>query len=65
MTVDPTYFRPAGVETLLGDPSMAKADLGWVPQITLDGKVKEMVQSDLREAGRHRLLRGDSKAVDA
>lgn len=56
--IDPTYFRPAEVETLLGDPSMAKADLGWVPQITLDDMVKEMVQSDHREAKRQLLLRG-------
>ena len=57
MTVDPKYFRPAEVETLLGDPSMAKADLGWVPQITLDEMVKEMVHSDHREARRQLLLR--------
>ncbi len=58
VTIDPSYFRPAEVETLLGDPSMAKADLGWVPQITLDDMVKEMVQSDHREAKRQLLLRG-------
>ena len=60
VTIDPSYFRPAEVETLLGDPSMAKADLGWVPQITLDEMVKEMVQSDHREASRQLLLRGAS-----
>ena len=60
VTIDPSYFRPAEVETLLGDPSMAEADLGWVPQITLDEMVKEMVQSDHREASRQLLLRGDS-----
>lgn len=58
VTVDPNYFRPAEVETLLGDPSMAKADLGWVPQITLDEMVKEMVRSDHAEAKRQLLLRG-------
>ena len=58
VTVDPSYFRPAEVETLLGDPSMAKADLGWVPQITLDEMVKEMIQSDHLEARRQLLLRG-------
>ena len=60
VTIDPAYFRPAEVETLLGDPSMAKADLGWVPQITLDEMVKEMVQSDHRDASRQLLLRGNA-----
>ena len=60
VTIDPSYFRPAEVETLLGDPSMAKEDLGWVPQITLDEMVKEMVQSDHREASRQLLLRGNA-----
>ena len=60
VTIDPSYFRPAEVETLLGDPSMAKADLGWVPQITLDEMVKEMVQSDHREATRQLILRGNA-----
>ena len=60
VTIDPAYFRPAEVETLLGDPSMAKADLGWVPQITLDEMVKEMVQSDHREASRQLMLRGNA-----
>ena len=60
VTIDPAYFRPAEVETLLGDPAMAKEDLGWVPQITLDEMVKEMVQSDHREAARQLLLRGNA-----
>ncbi|GAB3355352.1 GDP-mannose 4,6-dehydratase [Lysobacter tyrosinilyticus] len=55
--VDPRYFRPAEVETLLGDPTLAKDDLGWVPQITLQGMVVEMMASDLVEAKRHALLR--------
>ena len=54
--VDPHYFRPAEVETLLGDPSLAKRNLGWVPQITLDEMVKEMVASDLEQAKQHALL---------
>ena len=58
VTIDPSYFRPAEVETLLGDPSMAKTDLGWVPQITLDEMIKEMIQSDHLEARRQLLLRG-------
>ncbi len=55
--VDPRYFRPAEVETLLGDPAKAKADLGWVPQITLDEMVREMVASDLEISCRHALLK--------
>ena len=55
--VDPRYFRPAEVETLLGDPSLAKEDLGWVPQITLDEMVVEMVAADLVSAKRHALLK--------
>jgi GDP-D-mannose dehydratase len=45
--VDPRYFRPAEVETLLGDPSKAKAKLGWVPEITVEEMCAEMVASDL------------------
>ena len=55
--VDPRYFRPTEVETLLGDPSKAKATLGWVPQITLQEMVTEMVISDLADAQRHSLLK--------
>jgi GDPmannose 4,6-dehydratase len=54
--VDPHYFRPAEVETLLGDPSLAKKDLGWIPEITLDEMVQEMVASDLEQAQQHALL---------
>jgi GDPmannose 4,6-dehydratase len=55
--VDPHYFRPAEVETLLGDPALAKEDLGWVPQITLDEMVREMVDHDLEQARQLALLR--------
>ena len=55
--VDPRYFRPTEVETLLGDPSKAKATLGWVPQIALQEMVTEMVISDLADAQRHALLK--------
>jgi GDPmannose 4,6-dehydratase len=55
--VDPRYFRPTEVETLLGDPSKAKADLGWVPEITLDEMVREMVAHDLSKAKQHALLK--------
>ena len=44
--VDPRYFRPTEVETLLGDPSKAKAKLGWSPKTTLQELVSEMVESD-------------------
>jgi len=47
--VDPHYFRPAEVESLLGDPSRAMQDLGWRPEITLDEMVQEMVAHDLRK----------------
>ena len=55
--VDPRYFRPTEVETLLGDPSKAKAELGWVPEITFDAMVAEMVANDLDQAKRHALLK--------
>ena len=55
--VDPRYFRPTEVETLLGNPAKAKAELGWVPQITLKEMVTEMIGCDLEEAKRHALLK--------
>ena len=55
--VDPRYFRPAEVETLLGDPSNAKEKLGWIPEITVQDMCAEMVQSDLEEAKRIKLLK--------
>jgi len=55
--VDPRYYRPAEVETLLGDPAKAKADLGWVPEITLDEMVAEMVANDLAGAKQNALLK--------
>jgi len=57
MRIDPRYFRPAEVETLLGDPTKAKEELGWEPQITAQEMCAEMVASDLIEARRHRLLK--------
>lgn len=54
--VDPRYFRPAEVETLLGDPSNAKSKLGWVPEITVQEMCAEMVSEDLKAAQRHALL---------
>ena len=54
--VDPRYFRPAEVETLLGDPSKAKEKLGWTPEITVEEMCAEMVASDLDTARQHALL---------
>jgi GDPmannose 4,6-dehydratase len=56
MQIDPHYYRPTEVETLLGDPSKAKEKLGWVPEITLDQMIEEMVASDLEMAKQHALL---------
>ena len=55
--IDPRYFRPAEVETLLGDPAKAKERLGWVPEITVQAMCEEMVASDLKIAKRHALLK--------
>lgn len=57
MRIDPRYFRPAEVETLLGDPAKAKAELGWVPEITAQEMCAEMVVEDLKTAKRHALLK--------
>jgi GDPmannose 4,6-dehydratase len=57
MRIDARYFRPAEVETLLGDPSKAKQKLGWTPEITAQQMCAEMVAEDLKSARRHRLLR--------
>ena len=61
--VDPHYFRPTEVETLLGDPSRAKKKLGWVPGITLDQMIEEMVVYDLEQAKQHALLKDHGYAV--
>ncbi len=55
--VDPRYFRPAEVETLLGDPTKAKDKLGWVPEITVEQMCSEMVAHDLNKAKQHALLK--------
>jgi len=54
--IDPRYYRPTEVETLLGDPTKAKERLGWVPEITLDQMIVEMVANDLDQAKQHALL---------
>ena len=55
--VDERYFRPAEVETLLGDPAKAKKELGWEPEITVQEMCAEMVSEDLNIAKRHALLK--------
>lgn len=57
MQIDPRYFRPTEVETLLGDPTKAKQKLGWVPEISIQEMCKEMVNSDLSEAKQHAILK--------
>jgi len=61
--VDSHYFRPTEVETLLGDPSKAKEKLGWIPEITLDEMVQEMVAFDLGQAKQHALLKNHGYTV--
>ncbi len=61
--VDSRYFRPAEVETLLGDPSKAKEKLGWVPQISAEEMCAEMVKHDLEKAKQHALLRAHGHKV--
>lgn len=63
--VDPRYFRPAEVESLLGDASKAKQKLGWTPKITFYELVKEMAQEDLKSAQRDELVKQHGYAVCA
>jgi GDPmannose 4,6-dehydratase len=63
VAIDPRYFRPAEVETLLGDPSKAKAKLGWTPEITAQQMCAEMVADDLEAARRHALLKAHGHNV--
>ncbi len=62
--VDPRYFRPTEVETLLGDPSKAKAKLGWTPEITVQQMCAEMVAADLQAAKQHALLKANGFVVN-
>ena len=65
MRIDPRYFRPAEVETLLGDPSKAKEKLGWVPEITAQEMCSEMVAYDLAEAKKlHFLIKNGFDGYD-
>jgi GDPmannose 4,6-dehydratase len=61
--IDPRYFRPAEVETLLGDPAKAKAKLGWTPQITLQEMIEEMMTTDLQSARQTALLKQHGYSV--
>ena len=61
--VDPRYFRPTEVDTLLGDPAKAKSRLGWMPEITVQEMCAEMVAHDLEEARRHALLKAHGYSV--
>lgn len=61
--VDPRYFRPTEVETLLGDPSKAREKLGWIPEITVQEMCKEMVAHDLEQAKQHALLKSHGHHV--
>ena len=63
LRIDPRYFRPAEVETLLGDPSKARERLGWEPEITAREMCAEMVAEDLRTARRHALLKAHGMAM--
>jgi GDPmannose 4,6-dehydratase len=63
MQIDPRYFRPAEVETLLGDPTKAKTTLGWTPEITVQEMCAEMVAEDLKIAKRHALLKANGHDI--
>ncbi|WP_339871554.1 GDP-mannose 4,6-dehydratase [uncultured Brevundimonas sp.] len=56
VSIDPRYFRPTEVETLLGDASKAREKLGWTPKISFEELVKEMVREDLTAAEKHTLI---------
>jgi GDPmannose 4,6-dehydratase len=62
--IDPRYFRPTEVDTLLGDPSKAKQKLGWVPEITVQEMCQEMVAHDLTQAKQHALLKDNGYSVN-
>jgi GDPmannose 4,6-dehydratase len=63
VAIDPKYFRPTEVETLLGDPTNAREKLGWVPTTTFAEMVREMVLHDLDDARRHALLKSHGYKV--
>lgn len=55
--IDPQYYRPTEVESLLGDPSKAKKNLGWVPETTVRDMCREMIRADLNAAKKVSLLK--------
>jgi GDPmannose 4,6-dehydratase len=61
--IDPRYYRPTEVDTLLGDPAKAKLKLGWEPEITLDEMIEEMISCDLDQAKQHALLQKHGYSV--
>jgi len=62
--IDKRFFRPAEVETLLGDPTKAKVKLGWAPEITVQEMCKEMIENDLKEAKKNILLKNNNFPVN-
>ena len=62
LRIDPRYFRPTEVDTLLGDPAKAKAKLGWTPEVTLPQMIEEMIEADLMEAQHAVLIRDNMLA---
>nr|WP_315236321.1 GDP-mannose 4,6-dehydratase [uncultured Limnohabitans sp.] len=62
--IDPRYFRPTEVETLLGDPTKANQKLGWSPEITAQEMCAEMVATDLAQAKQHALLKANGYSVN-
>jgi GDPmannose 4,6-dehydratase len=62
VAVDPKYYRPTEVETLLGDPTNARVKLGWTPRTSFETMVQEMTAHDLKEARRHALLKSHGYA---
>ena len=57
LAIDPKYFGPTGVDLLIGDPTKAKEKLGWVPEITLEQLVEDMMQSDIKLFKRDKYLK--------
>jgi GDPmannose 4,6-dehydratase len=64
MRIDPRYFRPTEVESLLGDPTKAKERLGWIPEINVREICREMVLNDLVEAKQQALLKASGYRVN-
>ena len=65
VAIDPLYFRPTEVETLLGDPTKARKELGWAPCVSFPELVREMVESDYQVARRDALVRDHGYEADS